>query len=75
MKAREAHQLSDAELRQHLRDAHQEMFNLRFQKATHQLTNTARIGQVKQDIARLKTILRERELSGGVPAAGAAAEE
>lgn len=75
MKAREAHQMSDAELRQHLRDAYQEMFNLRFQKATHQLTNTARLGQVKRDIARAKTILRERELGQGIQPAGAATEE
>lgn len=62
MKAREAHQMSDAELQQHLQDAQQELFNLRFQKATHEMTNTSRIGQVKRDIARIKTILHERHL-------------
>ncbi len=63
MKAREAHQLSDEELRDRLREAYQELFNLRFQKATRELSNFARIGQVRKDIARFKTILRERELA------------
>ncbi len=63
MKAREAHQLSDQELNQRLREAYQELFNLRFQKATRELTNFARIRLVKKDIARMKTILRERELA------------
>ncbi len=40
-----------------------ELFNLRFQLATGQLENTARIKQVKKDIARMKTIIRERELN------------
>ena len=62
MKAREAHQLSDAELQQRLRDAYQEQFNLRVQKATRELANFARPKQVRKDIARIKTILREREL-------------
>lgn len=63
MKAREAHQLSDAELQQRLKEAYQEQFNLRMQKATRELTNFARPGQVRKDIARIKTILRERELA------------
>jgi large subunit ribosomal protein L29 len=63
VKAREAHQLSDEELREKLREAYQELFNLRFQKATRELTNFARMGQVRKDIARFKTILRERELA------------
>lgn len=63
MKAREAHQLSDEELRQKLTEAYQELFNLRFQRATRELTNTARIKLVRKDIARFKTILRERELA------------
>ncbi len=46
-----------------LRDMQQELFNLKFQKATEQLENKARIGHVKQDISRIKTVLRERELS------------
>ncbi len=63
MKAREAHQLSDQELRERLQEAYQELFNLRIQKATRELSNFARIGQVRKDIARFKTILRERELA------------
>jgi large subunit ribosomal protein L29 len=63
VKAREVHQLSDEELRQRLGEAYQELFNLRFQKATRELSNFARIGQVRKDVARFKTILRERELA------------
>ncbi len=62
MKGREAHQLNTAEINQKLRDAYQEMFNLRVQKSTRELTNFARVGQVRKDIARFKTILRERQL-------------
>jgi large subunit ribosomal protein L29 len=72
VKAREAHQLNDEDLTQRLRDAYQEQFNLRIQKATRELTNTSRIGQVRKDIARIKTILREREL-GQVASSGASA--
>jgi len=63
VRAREAHQLSDEELRAKLGEGYQELFNLRFQKATRELTNFARVGQVRKDIARCKTILRERELA------------
>ena len=45
-----------------LTDAKEELFNLRFQKATGQLTNNQRVGAVKRDIARIYTVLREREL-------------
>ena len=48
-----------------LDEAYQELFNLRFQKATGKLTNTARQSVVRKDIARIKTILRERELANG----------
>jgi large subunit ribosomal protein L29 len=41
------------------------LFNLRFQKATGKLTNTSRQNHVRKDIARIKTILRERELANG----------
>lgn len=71
MKAREAHQLSDADLHQRLRDAYQEQFNLRVQKSTRELTNFARPKQVRKDIARIKTILRERELAREAEAATA----
>ncbi len=62
MKASEWRNLTDAELASRLDDAYQELFNLRFQKASGQLTNTARKKQVRKDIARIKTILRERQL-------------
>jgi len=62
MKAKELRQLSDEELRQRERELREELFNLRFQHSLGQLTNTARISQVKREIARIKTILREREI-------------
>jgi large subunit ribosomal protein L29 len=64
MKAQEVRSMSNADLAQRLDDAYQEMFNLRFQRATGKLTNTARVNQVRKDIARIKTVLRERELAG-----------
>lgn len=63
MEAKDIRNLTDAELVNQLDDLHQEMFNLRFQKATGKLTNTARVRDVKRTIARIKTIQRERELS------------
>ena len=56
------------ELAVKLDDYYQEQFNLRFQKASGQLTSTARNRQVRKEIARIKTILREHELSAGVDA-------
>ncbi len=55
--------LLDADdLAEKLRDAKEELFNLRFQNATGQLDNTARLRTVRKDIARIYTVLREREL-------------
>ena len=54
--------LTDDELRDRLTEAKEELFNLRFQLATGQLTNNRRISTVKRDIARIYTVLREREL-------------
>ncbi len=62
MKAKELAELTTAEIEQKLRSLKEELFNLRFQKATGQLENPARIRQVRKDIARAKTVLREREL-------------
>jgi large subunit ribosomal protein L29 len=59
---KELRELTDAELRTRLSDAHTELFNLRFQQATRQLQNNARFGQVKDDVARIQTIIRERQL-------------
>jgi large subunit ribosomal protein L29 len=70
-KAAELREYNDAELIQRLAEAKEEHFNLRFQNATGQLDNSARIGDVRRDIARLNTLLREREIA----AAEAGAEE
>jgi large subunit ribosomal protein L29 len=61
MKARELRELGIDELFQKERDLKEELFNLRFQRATGQLENPMRLTQVKRDIARVKTMLRERE--------------
>lgn len=60
MKAQEVHGLDDGRLIEHVRDSRQEVFNLRFQLATGQLENTARVGQAKKDLARGLTIARAR---------------
>ncbi|HQY91673.1 50S ribosomal protein L29 [Caldilinea sp.] len=64
MTAIELRAQNNAELARKLDDAYQELFNLRFQRATGKLANTARFQVVKREIARIKTILRERELAG-----------
>ncbi len=63
MHPREIRNLSQTEIARRLDEAHQELFNLRFQYATGQLKNTTRLSQVRREIARLRTILRERELA------------
>ena len=60
--ASEFRELNDEELKGRLNEAKEELFNLRFQLATGQLTNNRRISTVKRDIARIYTVLREREL-------------
>ena len=60
MKANEMRKLEDAELKEKLDELAAEGMKLRFQKSTMQLTNTARIGQVRGEIAQIKTILAER---------------
>ena len=62
MKANRFREMSQDELNQNLAEFKSELFNLRFQLATGQLENPMRIREVKKDIARVKTILREREL-------------
>ncbi|MFC7442654.1 50S ribosomal protein L29 [Laceyella putida] len=62
MKAKELVELTTAEIEQKLAQYKEELFNLRFQSATGQLENPARLRQVRKDIARAKTVLREREL-------------
>ncbi len=55
-------QLDGDELATRLGDARRELFNLRFQLATGQLDNPARVGQVRREVARMLTVLREREI-------------
>ena len=61
MRARELRELSIDELSQKEKDLKEELFNLRFQRATGQLENLMRLTQVKRDIARVKTMLGEKE--------------
>jgi large subunit ribosomal protein L29 len=63
MKTTEIRELNDTELVDKLKAARAELFNLRFQLATGQLDNTARIAVIKKDIARLHTELRSRDLA------------
>ena len=62
MKPGEIRELSAEDLQGKLKEARQELFNLRFRMATSQLDNTARVRQVKKDIARIQTEMRAREL-------------
>ena len=62
MKASDLKELTVDELQTKLTELKEELFNLRFQLAVNQLDNTSRIGAVKKDIARVSTILRQREL-------------
>ncbi len=62
MKASEIRALNNEELLTKLKEAHEELFNLRFRLATRQLGNHREIPRVKKRIARIETILREREL-------------
>jgi large subunit ribosomal protein L29 len=64
MKAAEIRQLTTQEIRERIAETHETITTLHFQHASSQLTNTAQIDQMRRDIARLMTILRERELSG-----------
>jgi large subunit ribosomal protein L29 len=61
MKASELRELSLEELEHKLEDLTQELFNLRFQHVTDQLENPMRLRQTKKDVARVKTVLRERQ--------------
>ncbi len=69
MNASEIREMTDEELVEALEEAREEKFNLRFQLATNQLDNTARIKAVKKEIARIRTVMRERELAATDPAA------
>ena len=60
MKAKELREMSEVELNKKLADLKQELFNLRFQHAINQLDNPVRIDTVKKDIARVMTVLAEK---------------
>ena len=62
MKAKDIRNMNDQELNNQLSSLKEELFNLRFQHATGQLDNPLRIKEVKKDYARVKTVIREREL-------------
>ena len=69
MKSTELRELSDQELSKKLEDTRAELFNLRFQMATSQLDNTARVTTVKRDIARIQTESRARQIAAQKSAA------
>ena len=60
MKAKELREMTEVELNKKLADLKQELFNLRFQHATNQLDNPQKLADVNRDIARVKTIIREK---------------
>lgn len=62
MKATEVRGMTPAELETKLEELKKELFTLRFQNATNQLSNPGRISDVKKDIARVKTIIREKQI-------------
>ena len=62
MKPKEIRELTDAEAQAKLRDLRQELFNLRLQQQTARLERFSRIREVRRDMARIETILRERQL-------------
>ena len=63
MKTVDLRKLSYAELQEQLDESKEELFNLRFQIATNQLDNTARIKAVRRQVARIKTMMREQEIA------------
>ncbi len=66
----ELRELGMDELEARLAEGKQELFNLRFQHVTGQLDNVARIGQVKKEVARIRTVLREQEIAAAEAASG-----
>ena len=62
MKAKELREMTDVELNKQLKDLKAELFNLRFQHTIHQLDNPIRIEAVKKDIARVMTVLAEKNV-------------
>jgi large subunit ribosomal protein L29 len=64
MKSQEIWEMTPEEIQSKLDDANAEMFNLRFLYSTGQMQNSARLGQMRREIARLNTILRAKQLQG-----------
>ena len=71
MKPAELRDMDEDELERRLTEAREELFNLRFQHVTGQLDNHARLSQVRKDIARISTLLREQEIAAAEAAEGA----
>lgn len=65
MKINKVRDMSDAELKVNMENLHRELFNLRFQLATRQLKNTARVKEVRHDIAKILTVEHERTMGLG----------
>ena len=63
MKALDLRALDAAELTEKLEEAKEELFNLRFQMATNQLDNTSRLRQLRREVARINTVIREQEIA------------
>jgi large subunit ribosomal protein L29 len=72
MKAHDLRQLSDAELQKRIQEEEENLAHLRFQKVIGQLENPMKLGHIRKDIARMKTILRERNANTTTPPAPAA---
>ena len=70
-KAAELRELPEEELYARMESAKEELFNLRFQLATGQLDNTARLKELRHDVARIATVLRERDIEAELDALGA----
>jgi large subunit ribosomal protein L29 len=68
LKIGEIRAMTDGELRSRIDEGYQELFSLRFQRATGTLTNPMRFRHVRRDIARIRTVLRERELAAELAA-------
>ena len=71
MRADEIREMSDADIRARIAELEEERFRLRFRSATETLEDPLRLRSVRKDVARLKTVLRERELAGDTAGATA----
>ncbi len=74
-RAQELREMDADELETRRGEAKQELFNLRFQHVTGQLDNSARLGQLRKDVARMNTILREQEIAAAEAAEAAPRQE